>query len=89
MDHVIRRTVIIDIDEHEGRTHAVARLLTRDTDRLVGIGSARLGPAGRHVPEVGNELATARALAELARKLLGTASAHVEQSTDEPERLKL
>ena len=52
-----RWTVTIDIDEHDGRTRAVARLQARDTDSLVGVGLARLNPADRNVPEIGDELA--------------------------------
>lgn len=86
MDHINRWTVIIDIDEHEGRTRAMARLLTRDSDRLVGIGTARLDPDDREVPEIGDELAAGRALGELSRKLLDAASADVEQNTRESAR---
>lgn len=45
MDTAKQWTVVIDIDEHEGRTRAVARLHTRDTEKLVGVGLARLNPA--------------------------------------------
>ncbi|MCX2951416.1 dsRBD fold-containing protein [Lentzea sp. NEAU-D7] len=54
------------IDEHEGRTRAEARLHTLDPTRLVGVGTARLNPADRDVPEIGDELAASRALADAA-----------------------
>jgi Domain of unknown function (DUF1876) len=76
-------TVGIDIDEHQGRTRAVARLQIRDTHRLVGVGFARLNPADRDVPEIGEEIAAARALADLGRRLLGEATEDVEQITGE------
>jgi hypothetical protein len=45
MDTVTTWTVRVDIDEHDGHTRAVARLHTRDTEKLVGVGLARLNPA--------------------------------------------
>jgi hypothetical protein len=78
-------TVSIDIDEHEGRTRAVARLHTRDTESVVGVGLARLNPADRDVPEIGDELATARALSELTHRLLGIAADDLEKA-NEPVR---
>ena len=80
MDSVKTWTVRIDIGEHEGRTKAVAHLQTRDTDQLAGIGIARLNPADRDVPEIGDELATARALADLGQRLLDAAIDDVEQA---------
>ena len=71
-------TVIIDIDEHDGRTQAVARLHTRDTDTLTGVGLARLNPADRDVPEIGDELAAARALSELGHHLLSAVADDIE-----------
>jgi hypothetical protein len=80
-------TVTVDIGEHDGRTRAVAHLHTRDTDRLVGVGFARLAPADQDVPEIGAEIATARALADLSRRLLGVATQDVEAATGEPSHL--
>jgi len=40
-----RWTVTIEIDEHDGRTRAHARLHTPTSDQLVGVGLARLNPA--------------------------------------------
>jgi hypothetical protein len=77
MNHAKQWTVIIDIDEHESSTRAVARLLTRDSDRLAAFGSARRAPDDRDVPQIGDELAVSRALAALARKLHATADADI------------
>jgi hypothetical protein len=63
-------SVQIDLGEHEGRTRAVARLHTTDRTSLTGTGSARLNPADPDVPEIGDELAAARALSDLAHALL-------------------
>ena len=87
MDEVMTWHVTIDIGEHDGHTKAVAHLRTRDTERLVGVGFARLAPADRDVPEIGAEIATARALADLSRRLLGVATEDVEAVTGEPSHL--
>ncbi len=74
-------TVEIVIDEHaeERRTHAQARLRTRDRTDLRGDGTARRNPRDAEVPEIGDELAVARALADLANQLLDTAAGDIEQ----------
>lgn len=84
MEQVKRWTVTVDIDEHEGRTRARARLHTRDTDRLVGVGTAHLDPADHDVPEIGDEIAVARALSDLGTRLLQTAAEDVATVTGEP-----
>jgi hypothetical protein len=87
VDEVMTWNVSIDIGEHDGRTRAVAHLHTRDTERMVGVGFARLAPSDRDVPEIGAEIAAARALAELSRRLLGAATEDVEAITGEPSHL--
>ena len=87
MDEVMTWNVTIDIGEHDGRTRAVAHLRTRDTERMVGVGFARLAPTDRDVPEIGAEIAAARALAELSRRLLGVATEDDEAVTGEPSHL--
>lgn len=67
-------SVQIDLGEHEGRTRAIARLHTGDRTSLTGTGSARLNPADPDVPEIGDELAAARALSQLAHALLEAAA---------------
>ena len=80
-------SVRIDIGEHDGQTRAVAHLHTRDTDRMAGFGSARLNPADPDVPEIGDEIAVARALADLARRLLDAAGGDLEEVTRSPAHL--
>ncbi|MET0764397.1 MAG: DUF1876 domain-containing protein [Blastococcus sp.] len=86
MDAVKTWTVQVDIDEHEDRTRAVARLRTGgDGDpSLAGTGLARLNPADRDVPQIGDELAVARALSELSHLLLDVAARDIEQSSGVP-----
>jgi hypothetical protein len=67
-------SVQIDIGEHEGTTRAIAHLRTGDQTSLTGTGTARLNPADPDVPEIGDELAAARALSQLAHALLEAAA---------------
>jgi hypothetical protein len=83
-------TVEIVIDEHENerRTHAQARLRTQDRTNLRGDGTARRNPRDSEVPEIGDELAVARALSDLAHQLLDAAAGDIEQITHRPARLR-
>lgn len=66
--------VEILLGEVEGRTHASARLRSPATRNLVGVGIAHLNPRDPDVPEIGFELATARALSHLGHQLLEAAA---------------
>ena len=55
------------VDEHEERTRARARLHWQGAE-LIGVGLARLSPDDEPVAEIGDELAIARALTDLAKK---------------------
>jgi len=89
MAHVRTWTVDITISEQEDerRTRASA-VLRSDRDGLRGEGEARRRPSDREVPEIGDELATARALADLAYKLLDVAAGDIEQFTHKPVHLR-
>jgi hypothetical protein len=86
-DQIKSWTVRIDIGEHDGRTRAVAHLQTKDTDTLVGVGFARLNPADPDVPEIGDEIAVARALSDLGHHLLDAATGDLEQVGGGPAHL--
>jgi len=78
--------VEIYIGEREGQTHAEARLRPGENVTMTGTGTARLNPADRDVPEIGDELATARALSDLAHRLLHAAAEDIEDLTHEKVR---
>lgn len=61
--------VQIYLAEDGDDTSARAVLTTQDNPRLTGIGRARRNPVDAAVPEIGDELAASRALADLAEKL--------------------
>jgi hypothetical protein len=77
-------TVDIDIDEHvDSRyTRAEARLHTGPSD-VLGVGVSSRNPRDPEVPEIGDELAVARALADLAEHLRTAANAGVATNSTE------
>ncbi len=81
----------VDITLHEeGReTRADARLTRNDGIRMSGHGLARRNPDDREVTEIGEEIAAARALSDLAHKLLNSAAGEIEAITHERARLNL
>jgi hypothetical protein len=80
---VIRWSVEIFLSEIDGHSHAEARLLSGAETPLTATGTARLSERDPvDVPEIGYELATARALRSLADKLLRTAAEDVEAVAD-------
>jgi hypothetical protein len=82
--HTTTWSVEIFIGEHEDHTHAEARLTTAKSGRqLSGEGTARRNPTDTDVPEIGDELATARALSDLAHKLLEAAAEDIGSMTHE------
>ncbi|WP_432971381.1 DUF1876 domain-containing protein [Dactylosporangium sp. CA-233914] len=80
-------TVDVYIGEHNGTTSAEARLHTEEDTEVVGTGKARLNPADEDIPEIGDELAVARALSDLGHRLLLTAAADIEAVSDKPTHL--
>jgi hypothetical protein len=78
-------TVQIDLEETHDQTEAKAVLLVGD-EELGGWGRARRNPADPEVPRIGEELAAARALSDLAHKLLEEAVRAIE--THEGRRLQ-
>jgi hypothetical protein len=83
MDETKQWSITVLIDEHDGKTRAKARLHSRDAE-LTGVGFARCNPADRDVPEIGDELAVARALADLSHRLLDVTVDDIEQITHRP-----
>jgi hypothetical protein len=89
MVHTRTWTVEISITENEmnRRTGAAAILYSDARTPVRGEGEARRRPADADVPEIGAELATARALADLAYKLLDVTAGDIEQFTHRPVHL--
>ena len=71
-------TVEVLLEETADETEARAVLAAGDV-HVGGWGRARRNPADPEVPKVGEELATARALNDLAHKLLDAAAHEIER----------
>lgn len=89
MVHEKRWTVDVFVDEHDDErwTRAEARLHTADATTLRATGVARRHPADREIPEIGDELAVARALFDLAHQLMMAAALDLADSEGKPARL--
>lgn len=81
-------SVEIFISEQDGTTHAEARLHTQDRTAVTASGSARLNPTDRDVPEIGAELAVARALSALGHQLVEAAVTDIEAVTHQRSSLR-
>ena len=78
-----RWSVEIFLSDTDGLTHSEARLITGIKHPLTATGTARLSTQDRlDVPEIGYELATARALRSLADQLSGVAAEDVSALAD-------
>ncbi len=73
-------TVMISVRERDGQTRATARLQFGEHES-VGVGLARLGPTEHGADGTGRELAVARAVSELARRLAAPAADGGESSS--------
>jgi len=82
-----RWLVKLYITEIDGQTHAEARLVMPDEGELSGRGEARRNPADREITQAGEQIAAARALSDLAGKLLHTAATSIENMTHERAHL--
>lgn len=82
-----RWSVDIVIDERGARTRAEARLVAGELALLSGEGMARRSPQDADIPEIGDEIAAARALSALAHRLLHVAAEDIEGATHQPAHL--
>jgi hypothetical protein len=74
-------SVMLSVSAHDGSTEAEARLPVSGGTDLTGHGTARRNPADQDVTKIGEELAVARALSDLAHLLLRMATTDVETVT--------
>jgi hypothetical protein len=82
-------SVILTVSDHDDETEAEARLTMRGDAQLSGHGKARRNPADPNVTKIGEEIAVARALSDLAHGLLHTATTDVEAVTHGHARLHM
>jgi hypothetical protein len=81
--------VEISLSEVGRETTAEARLIKAGGPQLSGHGVARRNPDDREVTEIGEDIAAARALSDLAHKLLSTAADGIEGITHKRAHLHL
>lgn len=75
--------VIIDEDAETRRTHAQATLHAEGAD-VEGEGEAKRDPSDIEQPSIGDKIAVARALLDLAQSLLRSAEAEISAVTHRP-----
>jgi hypothetical protein len=86
MSDTLTWTVQIVFTEDGEHTRADA-VLEVDAFRLQGWGRARRNPADPDIPVVGEEIAAARALSDLAHRLLDRAAGVIEEREGHPVRI--
>jgi Domain of unknown function (DUF1876) len=83
-----RWPVEVSLQEEDGTTRAEARLIKAGTGGI-GHGLARRNPDDQEVTQIGEEIAAARALSDLAHQLLNDAAGRIEGITHERAHLSL
>ena len=79
-------TVQVTLDENGDDTLADAVLSIENKTELRGRGMSRRNPRDESEPRIGDELAAARALSDLAHQLLAAAASDIESKTHVPAR---
>ena len=87
MDATKQWSVTVDIDEEENTTRAEVSVRTPAGREVTGIGKADRNPLDPDVPAIGDELAVARALRNLAERLLHTTERDISGATGEQAHL--
>jgi hypothetical protein len=88
MSPMRRWTVEVFVGEDDGQTYAEAALHDDIGNHILGTGRAKLNPADPDVPEIGDEIAVARALNDLGHRLLTTATADIQTVTHQRVTLR-
>lgn len=76
-------TIEVAIVEHPKHTRATAKIRPQGQE-LIGTGLAHRNPADRDIPAIGDELAVARALANLSDQLFAATASDINDITHEP-----
>lgn len=82
-------TVQVSIEERGDDTYADALLSLDNKLEMRGHGMSRRNPSDESESGIGDELASARALSDLAHQLLHKAAADIESKTKVPAALHL
>jgi hypothetical protein len=76
--------VQVTLEEEGDDTYADATLSIENKTEIRGRGQSRRNPSDESAPRIGDELAAARALSDLAHQLLSAAASDIEAKTHEP-----
>jgi hypothetical protein len=79
--------VEVEFQEDDTSTNAAVLLRLPDRSELRAHGHAKRNPADPVQPRIGEEIAAARALSDLAHQLLDRAGAEIEEATHKPTHL--
>jgi hypothetical protein len=79
-------TVQVVLNEDGDDTIADAVVTVENKIQLRGHGTSRRNPRDESEPRIGDELAAARALSDLAHQLLAAAASDIESKTHVPAR---
>jgi len=79
-------TVQVRLDETDDDTVAHAVLSVENRTEISGRGMSRRNPSDESEPRIGEELAAARALSDIAHQLLAVAASDIEAKTQVPVR---
>lgn len=79
-------TVQVTLEEQGDDTFAEAALDLENKTEIRARGRSRRNPVDESEPRIGDELAVARALSELAHQLLAAAATDIESKTHVPAR---
>jgi hypothetical protein len=88
LGHVREWHVRVSIFESGDETSATVVLLSDAPTHLQARGTSRRSPSDLAVPEIGDEIAVARALRHLADQLAGTAAADIEALSGKPAHVR-
>jgi hypothetical protein len=81
--HIKTWHVDVFLSEEDDLTEARAVLTADRPNAVSGVGSARRNPHDPAVPEIGDELAVSRALADLSERLMRVAAGDIDDSVGE------
>ncbi|GAA2502634.1 DUF1876 domain-containing protein [Streptomyces thermolineatus] len=84
--NVVGQHIEMEFQEDSQRTRAAALLRLPDGTELRAHGQAKRNPIDPAQPRVGEEIAAARALTDLAHQLMEKAAVEIEDSTHKPVR---
>jgi hypothetical protein len=79
--------VEVEFQEDDTSTNAAVLLRLPDNSELRARGNAKRNPADPAQPRIGEEIAAARALSDLAHQLLDKAAAEIQELTHKPTHL--